>query len=103
VSEFRKRREFHLGGTAVGSLFVLSIAIETLATWFTADMCGARALNLGMGGRTTADKSNAIDAISTSVPHCSFLFFILGLQRFDRTLNAPEFAFLFYPARSKAL
>jgi hypothetical protein len=44
-----KRREVHFLVVAVGSVLVLGIVIETLATWFTADMRDARALGLGRG------------------------------------------------------
>src|ERR1051326_9504859 len=73
-----KRREHHflVAGAGAGSVMVLGNVIETLATWFTADMRDARALGLASGGRTTAAKSSAMTTSSAGITHRGFLFFI---------------------------
>ena len=69
--------EDHFLVVPAGSVFVLGIGIETLATWFTADMRDARALGLARGGRTTAAKSSAMHASRT--PQRVFLFIMFGI------------------------
>jgi len=72
--------EAHFFVVAVGSAFVLGMVIETLAMWFTAWMCDARALALGRGGRRSAVKRRATNAISARTPQCVLLFSIFGIS-----------------------
>ena len=53
--------------------------VEALATWFTPQIRNARALGFDNGGRTSAVKANATNAISATKPHRILLFFIFGV------------------------
>ncbi len=78
ICDFFKRGEVHFFVAAEGNAFVLGNAMETLATWFTADMRDTLVLALGMGGRSNPARSSATKVASARTDQYSLLCFIFG-------------------------